>query len=138
MTSTKKSLQAGFSIIEMTIVIGIIMLIMSMVAPGLLKLLGKGNRASTQNTLKLVNMAILEYKADVHVLPNSLDELDRRPEGVPGWNGSYLPESMQGKEIVDAWNELIVYKKNERGAKKAYELYSNGDPEKEEDRIDAN
>ena len=137
MVEINKSLKPGFSVIELMISLGIIMLILSFVAPGLSKLLSKGDRAKTQNVLQLVNQAILEYKADVHGLPEKLDDLDKRPEGVQGWNGSYLPEKMQGQEIVDGWNEALVYKKNARGSEKAYELYSMGDPSKEEDRIDA-
>lgn len=137
MVVTKKTAQAGFSIIELMISLAIIMVILGMVVPGAMSLLGKGNRAATQNILKIVNQAIFEYKADVHSLPNKLEDLDKRPEGVSGWNGSYLPEKMQGQEILDGYGEPLVYKKNERGAKKAYELYSNGNPEKEEDRIDA-
>ena len=136
MANINKSLQPGFSVVELLISLGIIMLIMSFVVPGLAKIMGKGSAASTKNTLKLVNQAVLDYKMDVHVYPNALVELDKRPaEGAAGWNGSYLPESMQGKEILDAWQQPIVYKKNDRGAKKPYELYSNGDPEKEEELI---
>ena len=133
----KKTLQSGFSLVELMISVAIIAIILGFVVPGAMSLLSKGNRAATLNILKIVNAAIFEYKADVHSLPNKLEDLDKRPEGVAGWNGSYLPESMQGKEIVDGWNEPLVYRRNERGAKKAYELYSNGNPEKEEDRIDA-
>lgn len=132
-----KSMQKGFSVIELMISLAVIMMIMSMVAPGLLKLLNRSDRAATQNVLKIVNQAILEYKSDVHALPEKLEDLDKKPESVTGWNGSYLPEKMQGKEIVDGWNEPIVYKKLARGSAKSYELYSMGDPAKEEDRIDA-
>ena len=132
-----KSVQSGFSVVELIISLGIIMLIMSFVVPGLSKIMGKGHAASTKNTLKLVNQAIMDYKMDVHVVPSSLEDLDKRPEGVSGWNGPYLPESMQGTPPVDAWDQLIVYVKNERGAKRPYHLFSQGDPEKEEDRINA-
>lgn len=135
MIDINKSSQQGFSMIELVISIAIIAVILGFVVPGAMKLLGKGNRAATQNTLKVIDAAIFEYKADVHSLPEKLEDLDKRPEGVQGWNGSYLPEKMQGKEIIDGFGEPLVYKKNERGAKKAYELYSNGDPEKEEDKI---
>lgn len=137
MIDMKKTAQAGFSMIELMISLAIIAIILGLVVPGAMGLLNKGNRAATQNTLKIVNAAIFDYKADVHSLPNKLEDLDKRPEGVSGWNGSYLPEKMQGQEILDGYGEPLVYKKNERGAKKAYELYSNGNPEKEEDRIDA-
>lgn len=138
MIGMKKTAQSGFSIVELMISIAVIAIILGMVIPGAMRLLNKGNSATTQNILKVVNSAIFEYKADVHSLPAKLDDLDKRPEGVTGWNGSYLPDRMQGKEVVDGWGQPLVYKLNARGSKKAYELYSNGDPEKEEDRIDAN
>ena len=131
-----KTIKPGFSVIELMISLGIIMLILSFVVPGLSKILGKSNAASTKNTLKIINSAIMEYRQDVHIVPEKLEDLNKKPEGVQGWSGPYL-ESMQGKEIVDAWNQPIVYKKNERGSKKPYELYSNGDPEKEEEKIEA-
>ena len=137
MTYDKKILQPGFSMMELMISLGIILLILGLVAPNLSRLLGKGDRASVKNTLKIVNQAILEYKMDVRTLPKSLSALDKRPEDVSGWNGSYLPESMQGKQIVDVWGQPIVYKINEPGKRPAYQLYSVGDPEKEDDRIDA-
>ena len=137
MIETNKALKHGFSVIELMISLGVVMLILSFVAPGLSKLMRKGEKAVTQNALLLVNQAILEYRGDVHGLPEKLEDLDKRPEGVQGWNGSYLPEKMQGQDIVDGWNEALVYKKNARGSEKAYELYSMGDPSKEEDRIDA-
>ncbi len=137
MVDINKSLKPGFSVIELMISLGIIALILSFVAPGLSKLLKKGERASTQNALQLVNQAVLEYKSDVHGLPEKIEDLDKRPDGVSGWNGSYLPEKMQGNEVVDGWNEPIIYKKNPRGSEKSYQLYSMGDPSKEEDRIDA-
>ncbi len=137
MVHTHKSLKPGFSVVELLISLGIIMLIMSFVVPGLAKIMGKGSAASTKNTLKMVNQAILDYQMDVRIVPNKLEDLDKRPEGVSGWSGPYLPDSMQGKEIRDAWQQPIVYKKNERGSKRPYELYSNGDPDKEEEKIEA-
>ncbi len=131
-----KSLQSGFSAIELIITLVIIMGIMSFVVPGLAKLAGKSKRASTINTLKIVNGAIREYKMDVQGQLNSLEDLNKKPaEGANGWNGPYLPEM---KEFVDAWGQEIMYKRNERGAVKPYELYSLGDPEKEEEKIEAN
>jgi type II secretion system protein G len=138
MASINKSLQPGFSVVELLISLGIIMLIMSFVVPGLAKVMGKGSAASTKNTLKVVNQAILDYQMDVHVVPSKLEDLQKRPEGMHGWSGPYLPENVvQEGEVLDAWHQAIVYKKNERGAKRPYELYSLGDPAKEEEKIEA-
>ncbi|MDP3787781.1 MAG: type II secretion system protein GspG [Candidatus Chromulinivorax sp.] len=136
MAHVNKSVQSGFSVIELLISLGIIMLIMSFVVPGLAKLGSKSKRASTINMLKIINGAIREYKMDVQGPLNNLEDLNKKPvEGANGWNGPYLPDM---KEFVDAWGQEIMYKRNERGAAKPYELYSLGDPEKEEEKIEAN
>lgn len=139
MIHTNKSLQSGFSAIELVISLVIIITIMSFVVPGLSKLGSKSKKASTVNTLKIVNSAIREYKLQVQAPLNSLQDLVKKPEGATGWEGPYLDESLfKEGEIRDAWGEAIIYKKNERGAAKPYELYSLGDPEKEEEKIEAN
>lgn len=138
MVSDHKSLQSGFSLIELMISLVIILAIIGMIAPSFARILGKGHQATTKNTLKIVKQAITEYNIDTHQWPNMLADLDKKPEGISGWSGPYLADSKwSDKEVEDAWGQPLVYKKNPKGVKPAYELYSNGDPDKEEDRIDA-
>ena len=138
MISENKSLQSGFSLIELMISLVVIMGIMAMVVPAFSRILFKGHLAATQNTLKIVKNAITEYNMDTHQWPTTLADLDKKPEGVSGWSGPYLADSkFAGKEVEDDWGQSLMYKKNEKGVKPAFQLYSNGDPDKEEDRIDA-
>lgn len=138
MVSQHKSLQSGFSLIELMISLVIILAIIGMIAPSFARILGKGNEATTKNTLKIAKQAITEYNIDTHQWPTTLADLEKRPDGISGWSGPYLADSKwSGKEIEDAWGQPLVYKKNEKGAKPPYQLYSHGNPDKEEDRIDA-
>lgn len=138
MKISHKSVQSGFSLVELMISLVIILGIMAMVVPSFKRILGKGHDATTKNALKIAKQAITEYNIDTHQWPNTLEDLEKRPEGLSGWSGPYLADSkFSGKEIEDAWGQPIVYKRNAKGVKPPFELYSVGDPDKEEDRIDA-
>ena len=135
MTLEHKSAQSGFSLIELMISLVIILAIIGMIAPSFARIIGKGNQATTKNTLKVLKQAITEYNIDTHQWPIALINLEKRPEGVSGWSGPYLADSKwSGKEVEDAWGQPLVYKKNPKGVKPVYELYSHGDPDKEEYR----
>jgi general secretion pathway protein G len=137
MTIKQKTLQPGFSFIEMMIVLVIMGILMTMVGPRVMGLLGKGKKASTQSALKVVNQAIKQYKFDVGRLPDRLDDLIKKPENASGWDGPYAGDEDSANPEVqkDGWDQELVYVKKAPGTTPAYELYSNGDPEKEDDRI---
>lgn len=138
MNFSNKSVQSGFSLVELMISLVIILAIMAMVVPSFKRIMGKGTEATTKNSLRIGKQAITEYNADTHQWPNTLEDLDKRPEGLSGWSGPYLADTQwSGKEIEDAWGQPLVYKRNAKGVKPPYELYSVGDPDKEENRIDA-
>ena len=138
MISENKSLQSGFSLIELMISLVIILAILAMIMPSFSRILGKGKQATTQNALKIAKQAITEYNMDTHQWPNTLADLEKKPEGISGWSGPYLSDTKwSGGEVEDAWGQPLVYKRNEKGVKPPFQLYSNGDPDKEEDRIDA-
>lgn len=109
------------------------------VVPKMMSLLGKSKKRSTENTLKIVKAQIQEYKATVGTYPQTLKDLIVKPEGANGWDGPYVGDEDSANPEVpkDAWNGDLVYKLKERGAKPPFELYSLGDPDKEDDRIDA-
>lgn len=134
-----KTLQPGFNFIELLISITIIALFIGVVGPRLMSLLGKGQKTATESTLKGIASAITEYKMDVGSYPNTLEDLVKKPENVSNWQGPYLAKGESGAEIesipLDPWSQPIQYKLNDRGVKPPFELYSLGDPEKEDARI---
>src|SRR3989339_2135010 len=121
MISQHKSLQSGFSLIELMISLVIILAIIGMIAPSFTRIFRKSKEATTKNTLKIVKQAITEYNIDSHQWPTTLADLEKRPEGISGWSGPYLADSKwSGKDVEDAWGQPLVYKKNEKGAKQPY------------------
>lgn len=136
MISNQKTLQPGFSYIEMLVVLIMMGLLMTMVGPQVMKLFGRGKSTITKNSLRLVQQGIQEYKMDCGKLPERLEDLMKKPEGASNWNGPYAGrENSETPELPkDGWDNDLVYKLTP-GTKPGYELYSNGDPEQEEDRI---
>lgn len=131
------TLQPGFNFIELLISITIIAIFIGLVGPRFMSLLGKGKKAATESTLKTIAAGISEYKIDVGTYPNTLQDLVRKPENVSNWQGPYVgKEDAETVSVpLDAWGQEINYKLNDRGAKPPFELYSLGDPDKEDARI---
>lgn len=130
-----KNLRSGFSFLEMMVMLVVIGLIIGFVGPRLMGLLGRGRTTATKNTLKVVNDAVQTYKYDTGKYPSSLEELNNNGEDVSGYQGPYLPDKYTDTAPQDSWGEDLVYEKKGRGEKPPYELYSLGDPDKDDDRI---
>lgn len=131
------TLQPGFNFIELLISITIIALFVGLVGPRLMSLLGKGRKAATESTLKTIAAGITEYKIDVGTYPNTLQDLIRKPENASNWQGPYVGrEDAENVSVPhDAWDQEVQYKLNAPGTKPPFELYSLGDPDKEDARI---
>jgi general secretion pathway protein G len=137
MFKKNKLLQPGFNFIEMMVALVIIGIIVGLVGPRVFSILGRGRTTATKNTLKVIATGIQQYFTDVGTYPNTLEDLIKKPESAQNWQGPYAGDETKGAiEIpADAWGQAIKYKKNERGAIPPFDLWSEGDPEKEEDRI---
>ena len=137
MLKSHKTLQPGFNFIEMMVALVIIGIIVGMIGPRVMGLLGRGKKTATQNTLKVLAGNLQQYKMDVGQYPDSLEDLNKKPEAAQNWQGPYAGDESKGSLEIpsDAWGQAIKYKKNERGANPPFDLWSEGDPDKEEDRI---
>jgi len=134
---SKKTLQPGFNFIEMMVALVIIGIIVGMIGPRVMGLLGRGKKTATQNTLKVIATGLAQYKMDIGQYPDNLEALIKKPESVQNWQGPYVGDEAKGNAEIplDGWGQEIKYKKNERGSATPFDLYSEGDPDKEEDRI---
>ena len=132
-------MKPGYSFLELVVVLMVMAVLISFVGPKFFKLLTDTERASTKNTLKVVKQAISQYRGGTHQYPKTLQDLAVKPEGITGWDGPYVGDDNSATPEVpkDAWNQDLQYKLLERGAKPPFELYSQGNPDKEDDRIDA-
>lgn len=134
-----KSLRPGFSFLELMVALAIIGIIAGFVGPRLFRALGTGYKAKTENVLKLVKQGVKEYKMHSGKYPEKLQDLVVKPEGASGWDGPYVGDEDSANPEVskDGWGNDLNYKLNPPGSKPPFELYSDGDPEKEDNRIDA-
>ena len=95
--------QAGFSLIEILIVVALIATIAGMVAN---QVFGGQDRAKVkmaQSQLAALSGKIEQYEMDTGAMPNSLNDLVRESGGTKGWLGPYSKES----ELKDPWNTPI-------------------------------
>lgn len=91
----------------------------------------------TKEVLTAIKTAIQEYKKDTGNLPNKLEDLFNKPEGIENWReGGYLAE--QYRDLKDLFGNKLVYKLTNR-EDAPFELISYGNDRKEggEEDVDA-
>jgi general secretion pathway protein G len=123
--------QAGFTLIEIMVVMVILGLLVAVVAPNIL---GRGEEARigvAKTQLRNVSSALDLYKLDNFNYPSTeqgLEALVKEPSGSPAaknWNkDGYLPSVP-----VDPWG--VEYQYVSPGSEGAYDLYSFGPDQKE-------
>lgn len=114
--------RAGFSLIELMVVIVILAAIASIVGPKLFKNVGKAKRGTAQTQMAQIEAALDSFKLDVGRYPNSsegLGALDKDP-GAKGWDGPYLKKAVP----ADPWGNPYHY--NSPGSRGEYDLSSYG------------
>ena len=96
--------EQGFTLIEILIVVIIIGLLASLVAPKLFKKVDKARINTAKAQIELLCSAIDTYRLDLGKFPSSLIEL--RVSTNSKWDGPYLPKDIP----LDPWNNPYVYK----------------------------
>lgn len=98
---------AGFSVMEMLVVLFIIGIILSMIGPKVVKLMLRGRETSTEQTLGAIKNAILEYQMELGSNPKTLQHLVENVDKNTKWKISYL----DGRTEVplDAWSRPLIY-----------------------------
>lgn len=105
MAFKSKSKQVGFSLIELIIVITIMGLLVSLVAPQMFSKVSSTQRKTAAAQMQMFSTALDTYRLDLGGYPTSLDEL--RASDSPRWDGPYLPKSVP----LDPWDNPYSYKK---------------------------
>lgn len=109
---------AGFTLIEIMVVVAIIGLLATLVAPNVMKYLRSSRVTVTQAKIKNLKQPISQYQMIHSRLPDSLEELMSEDEA--NMNEAYI-ESRE--EILDAWGNEIRF---ERMSNSKYDLISLG------------
>jgi general secretion pathway protein G len=116
--------RAGFTLIEMLVVLVIIGLIMGLVGPRVLNYLSDARTKAARLQIESFSNSLDLYYLDVGRYPTTqegLAALVKRPPGVDVWNGPYLKG---GTIPADPWRNAYVYAAP--GTHGAYDLMSYG------------
>jgi len=126
--------EAGFTLLEILVVIAILGLLIGLVAPAALRQLGGAKLSVAKQSIERLGVVLDLYKLDVGSYPTTdqgLQALVERPTGVDEWNGPYVKGD---KVAVDPWNHPYIYREPSSRQNHDYDLCSggpnaiNGDP----------
>lgn len=120
----KMKKQNGFTMMELLIVIVILGLLASLVAPKFFNKLGTAERGIAGTQMAAFETAIDTYRLDLGKYPEKLEDLRRGDE--PRWDGPYLPKDVP----LDPWGNPYVYEVTDN-KEKPYTLLSYGADGKE-------
>ena len=110
----------GFTLIELLIVIVILGLLLSLVAPTMFSKVGSAQKKTAMAQMQMLSTALDTYRLDVGGFPENLAEL--RSGKAPGWDGPYLPRELP----MDPWGNPYVYTLQTDNPTQPYLLMSYG------------
>ncbi len=118
--------EAGYTILEVLVVITIIGLLIGLVAPAALRQLGGARASVAKQSIERLSTVLDLYNLDIGSYPTSeqgLAALATKPSGVNNWNGPYL----KGEGVPnDPWGRPYVYRNPSERPGRDYDLCSNG------------
>ncbi|GHG68130.1 type II secretion system protein GspG [Alishewanella longhuensis] len=102
-THTVNKRKKGFTLIELLIVIVILGLLASLVAPTMFSKVDSSKIKTAETQLRMLESALNTYRLDMGNYPASLDELLKSEN--PKWDGPYLPREVP----LDPWGNPYHY-----------------------------
>ena len=124
MNATTRRAAAGFTLLELLVVILIIGLLTGIVAPRVLGQIGRSEITAARAQLDAFDKALQAYRVDTGRFPSTsqgLRALVTQPGDEPRWRGPY----MQSEIPVDPWDTAYQYR-NPGSSGKDYDLLSYG------------
>ena len=100
---------AGFTLIELMVVVIIIGLLAGLVLPQFIRQAGKAEIKAAQAQIELFGTALDTFRLDVGRYPTTdegLQALRQKPGSLDRWDGPYLKKDIP----VDPWKKPYVYK----------------------------
>lgn len=119
-------LKPGFGMIEILIYITILGILAGVVVPNLFSYLKKANYSKTEQNLRATKNAITSFYTDTRRYPQTLEELQRRPQDAQKWFGPYFEGKDEDYIPQDGWDNDLYYRLIDPRAQNPYELYSYG------------
>lgn len=109
---------AGFTLIEILVVMAIIGMLAVMVAPNIFNQQAGARRDAALSQISALEAALDTYRLDVGQYPDSLEGLVENDSGRAAWNGPYLRREVP----LDPWGNDYLYDSDGRG----FTLFSYG------------
>ena len=121
---SRRTASAGFTLIEMMVVMLIIGVLAALVAPSFIKQGQKAQWKAGVAQIELLGTALDTFRLDVGRYPTTqegLAALRQRPFGIDRWDGPYLKKDVP----QDPWNRPYYYRSPGEGGR-PYDLLSYG------------
>jgi general secretion pathway protein G len=109
-SAIRVSADAGFTLLELLVVLGILTLLAAVAAPQVLGYLGQARSQAAQVQVKNVTTALELFYLHNGGYPSEqvgLSALVKAPQGVPNWRGPYI-KSAEG--LLDPWGRPYRYR----------------------------
>ena len=110
-----RSGEAGFTLVELLVVLVILVLVASIIGPRVVGYLGSSRSKTAQVQMQGLTTALELFRIDVGRYPTPAEGLEVlvKPVGtIPGWNGPYLAKS---DLPADPWGRAYVYESGGQG-----------------------
>lgn len=118
--------EAGFTLLEILVVVTIIGLLIGLVAPAVLRQLGGAKLSIAKQSIERLGTVLDLYDLDVGSYPTTeqgLEALVKKPTAASNWNGPYV----KGSAVpLDPWNHPYLYRSPSERAGHDYDLCSDG------------
>jgi general secretion pathway protein G len=117
--------RAGFTLIEIIVVVVIIAVLATLIAPNIFRNLSNAKTTTAKAQIETLGAALDAFRLDVGRYPTSaegLDALNTQPAGVAGWHGPYLKKRIP----PDPWGHPYVFKSPGEVNPHDYDLLSYG------------
>jgi general secretion pathway protein G len=127
--------EAGFTLLEILVVLAILGLLIGLVAPAALRQLGGARISVAKQSIERIGSTLDLYKLDIGSYPTTeqgLDALVTKPTDVSNWNGPYLHGD---KTPLDPWNHPYTYRSPSDRSGHDYDLCSKGPNDNDTDML---
>ena len=129
---------AGFTLLELLVVLAILGLLAVVATPQVLKYLGKAKHETAKVQIQNLGTALDLYRFEVGRYPTTqegLAALVAAPTGAARWNGPYVKKR---ESLTDPWDRPYGYRSpGQHGAYDLYTLGADGQPGGEGENRDA-
>jgi len=100
---------AGYSLLEILVVLAIIGTLMTLVAPRLMGQVDKSKKVAAQSQAKTLRLALDSFKLDTGRYPNAQEGLSVLSQPPANDNGTWFGPYLEGDVPMDPWGNLYIY-----------------------------